>query len=130
MASHQAVCRAVLHPETAYMTVFYMLATNTNLHGAGTNMAGHGQRAAWTCVGLQLGALCVSCVRVCVCMLGMRRYVNGADPNRRRLSYKGTAEGAAMPLKHWHLLEGGWLTGWLAAPDWAAPVIPPALTDS
>lgn len=34
------------------------------------------------------------------------RYVNGADPNRRRLSYKGMADAVAAPLKHWHLLGG------------------------
>jgi hypothetical protein len=39
--------------------------------------------------------------------VGACRYVNGADPNRRRLSYKGIKDAVAAPLKHWHLLEGG-----------------------
>lgn len=52
--------------------------------------------------------------------------MNGADPNRRRLSYKGMAEGVAMPLKHWHLLEGGWLgllAGWLEVAWGSIPII-------
>ena len=62
----------------------------------------------------------------CMCVLCQCRYVNGADPNRRRLSYKGMAEGVAMPLKHWHLLEGGWLkwlAGWLDVARGLMPTI-------
>lgn len=43
----------------------------------------------------------------CHCVLRVCRYVNGADPNRRRLSYKGMGDASVVaPLKHWHLLQG------------------------
>jgi hypothetical protein len=50
-------------------------------------------------VAMNVVRLMLSCNNTC-------RYVNGADPNRRRFSYKGMADGVAAPLKHWHLLEG------------------------
>lgn len=43
----------------------------------------------------------------CHCVSRVCRYVNGADPNRRRLSYKGMGDASVVaPLKHWHLLQG------------------------
>jgi hypothetical protein len=38
--------------------------------------------------------------------LALCRYVNGADPNRRRGSYRSLADATAAPLKNWHLVEG------------------------